>query len=668
MHIPDSVLSPATSAVTGAAMLPVWALAGRRVRQNLGARQAPLLALGAAFCFTIMLFNIPALGGTTAHPVAGTLLAVMIGPWAATIGMSVTLAIQALFFGDGGLLTYGANCFTMAFVLPFVGYSIYRLAAGRSAPNAPARALCAALGAYVGLNAAAAVVAVLLGVQPALFHKPNGEALYFPFGLKVTLPAMLGTHLLIAGPAEAVVTGLVVRYLQAAGIPLYGTASLAAGPRRRREALWIGLLALLALSPLGLLARGEAWGEWDVQGLAAQIEKTEGKVYVPEGAERAERHGYKGLRGLEDYASDDGKNRWGYVGAALLGVGAIVVLTLLGGRFLARRAEESNGGGAAGGNGEMEPGQPALTSRASPSPLPDWLQRPSEETAPSLELSGRPPNRFLERTLGELSASAATTLYGERWARQPGYLQRRDARAKVVAFLGLIGVVACVHNAVTLLCLYALTVGLAAASRLPVRLLAQRVWLSVPLFIGAVALPVALNVVTPGRALLVLWSRPYLALTAPGLQLAAMLLLRVGVAVTFATLLTLTTPWNDLLRALRALFVPRLFVGVLAMTYRYAAVLLHTAAEMFVARRSRTVGRATNAQGRGFLGAAIGALFGKALALSEEVHAAMIARGFQGEMRTLSVPRWKRADSVWILAMALAAVLALGGEYVPFFR
>src|SRR5581483_9838998 len=67
-----------------------------------------------------------------------------------------------------------------------------------------------------------------------------------------------------------------------------------------------------------------------------------------------------------------------------------------------------------------------------------------------------------------------------------------------------------------------------------------------------------------------------------------------------------------------------------------------TAAEMFVARRSRTVGRATNAQGRGFLGAAIGALFGKALALSEEVHAAMIARGFQGEMRTLSVPRWRR--------------------------
>src|SRR5215471_4858408 len=141
MHIPDSVLSPSTCAVCGAAMLPVWTLAARRLRTRLKTKQVPLLALGAAFSFTVMMFNIPALGGTTAHPVAGTLLAILLGPWAALIGISVALAIQALFFGDGGLLAYGANCFTMAFVLPFVGYSVYRLFAGRSAGNAPVRAL-----------------------------------------------------------------------------------------------------------------------------------------------------------------------------------------------------------------------------------------------------------------------------------------------------------------------------------------------------------------------------------------------------------------------------------------------------------------------------------------------------------------------------------------------
>ena len=95
--------------------------------------------------------------------------------------------------------------------------------------------LAAGLGAYVGLNAAAAMVALLLGIQPALFHELNGHALYFPFGLGITLPAMLGTHLIVAAPAEAIVTALVVRYLQAAGITLYGRKAESAADVRAGE-------------------------------------------------------------------------------------------------------------------------------------------------------------------------------------------------------------------------------------------------------------------------------------------------------------------------------------------------------------------------------------------------------------------------------------------------
>src|SRR5262249_24560084 len=125
------------------------------------------------------------------------------------------------------------------------------------------------------------------------------------------------------------------------------------------------------------------------------------------------------------------------------------------------------------------------------------------------------------------------------------------------------------------------------------------------------------------------------------------------------TLLTLTTEWSALLRALRLLLVPRLSLSVLAMTYRYLAVLLQSASEMFTARRSRTVGPATNRQGRQFAGTGIGALFGKTLALAEEVHAAMPSRGFTGEIRTLTRLRWRRADSLWTLAMASVAFLAV---------
>src|SRR5437763_15723010 len=103
-------------------MVPVWATAGRRVRKVVKSRYVPLMALAAAYCFLVMMFNVPIPDGTTAHAVGAVLVAVLLGPWAALIAVSVALAIQALFFGDGGVLAYAANCFNMAFVMPMVGY------------------------------------------------------------------------------------------------------------------------------------------------------------------------------------------------------------------------------------------------------------------------------------------------------------------------------------------------------------------------------------------------------------------------------------------------------------------------------------------------------------------------------------------------------------------
>ena len=127
MHIPDSVISPSTAIVLDLVMLPIWAVAAKATSASLKSKQIPLLAMCAAFSFTVMMFNIPALGGTTAHAVGGTLLAVLLGPAAAIIGMSVTLAVQALLFNDGGILALGANCITMAVALPCVGYYAYKL-------------------------------------------------------------------------------------------------------------------------------------------------------------------------------------------------------------------------------------------------------------------------------------------------------------------------------------------------------------------------------------------------------------------------------------------------------------------------------------------------------------------------------------------------------------
>src|SRR5215831_12046884 len=131
MHIPDGYLSPETCAVGAALMVPSWSAAGRRVRRIVKSRYVPLLAIGAAYAFLVMMFNVPIPDGTTAHAVGAVLIAVVLGPWAAVIAVSIALLIQALFFGDGGVLAFGANAFNMAFVMPFVGYGVYRLISGR---------------------------------------------------------------------------------------------------------------------------------------------------------------------------------------------------------------------------------------------------------------------------------------------------------------------------------------------------------------------------------------------------------------------------------------------------------------------------------------------------------------------------------------------------------
>lgn len=210
MHIPDGYLGPATYGAMYAVMMPVWAFASWKLNRTMKASEAPTLALGAAFSFVVMLFNIPLPGGTTGHAVGATLIAVLAGPWAATIAVSVALIIQAFLFGDGGITAIGANCFNIAFAGSVVGYGIYRLAAG-SAPGERRRTLAAGIGAYVSVNVSALLTAVLLGIQPIIERGADGRPLYAPFPLEMAVPAVALGHLVLFGFVEAAVTALVIR-------------------------------------------------------------------------------------------------------------------------------------------------------------------------------------------------------------------------------------------------------------------------------------------------------------------------------------------------------------------------------------------------------------------------------------------------------------------------
>jgi cobalt/nickel transport system permease protein len=214
MHIPDGYLGPATYGTLYAVTVPFWAAASWKLNRTLKAKQAPFLAIGAAFSFVIMMFNIPIIGGTTGHATGATLIAILLGPWAALIAVSVALIIQAVLFGDGGITAIGANCFNMAVAGVFSGYAVYRLIAGRAGVLSRRRWIAGAVAAYVSLNVSAMLTAVQFGIQPLLERSADGQPLYSPFPLSIAIPAMAIEHLLVFGFIEAVVTALVIKYFQ----------------------------------------------------------------------------------------------------------------------------------------------------------------------------------------------------------------------------------------------------------------------------------------------------------------------------------------------------------------------------------------------------------------------------------------------------------------------
>ncbi|OGN88628.1 MAG: hypothetical protein A2Y88_04805 [Chloroflexi bacterium RBG_13_48_10] len=286
MHIPDGYLSPVTSIVMLVLALPFWIRGVQKLREKMSAKNIPIVALIAAFSFVVMMFNVPLPGGTTGHAVGGALAAIILGPEIATIAISIALVIQAFFFGDGGILAIGANCFNMAVVLPYISYAIYQAISKNESLNSKRRIVGAAIGGWTGLTIASFFAAVEFGIQPLLWHAGDGTPLYAPYPLSVSIPAMVIPHAFIASVVEALVTALVVAYLMRANQPaleMVNKAQIAPETNSfaKWRALWIGLAVLVVITPIGLLAPGTAWGEWGAEELTSL-----GLSFIPRGLEK----------------------------------------------------------------------------------------------------------------------------------------------------------------------------------------------------------------------------------------------------------------------------------------------------------------------------------------------------------------------------------------------
>ena len=281
-----------------------------------------------------MMLNVPVPGGTTAHAVGGTLLAVLLGPWAACISISTALLIQALVFGDGGILSFGANCFNMAFVIPFFGYFVYRNREGpgplqaRRVHRPRDRVLCGDKSRRP------------LRRDRVRAPAPGGQGRHRSAPL-LSLPS-LGVdpghdypHLAVAGLVEAAFTVAIFAFVSKAS-----PGAVYIGSPARTKPLYALIVALVLASPLGLLAAGSAWGERGPGEIKSVVSGGKSLGFVPAGMDR----GFHFPAPIPDYGLKGFPGILGYALSALLGVAIFVIAYKLFGLLKKGKKDEARAG------------------------------------------------------------------------------------------------------------------------------------------------------------------------------------------------------------------------------------------------------------------------------------------------------------------------------------
>ena len=259
MHIPDGYISPKVFVPFYLLFIPLLLKGVRKLRNRLDEDVLPLLSSLTALSFIIMMFNVPVPGGTSGHALGAALIAIVFGPWAGFLSVSLVLLLQAMLFGDGGITTYAVNAVAMGYVASFSGYYTYRILKNRVPEK-----VGYFLAGWVSIVLASFVVAVVLGIEPIIARDAEGVPLYFPYGLKVTIPAVVGSTLLFFGVLEGFFTLFGVSYFKRYLSEGYRPRLVVPGKGTSDVFLFFVVVVLvLLLVPLGLLTDNPAWGEWD---------------------------------------------------------------------------------------------------------------------------------------------------------------------------------------------------------------------------------------------------------------------------------------------------------------------------------------------------------------------------------------------------------------------
>jgi len=301
---------------------------------------------------------------------------------------------------------------------------------------------------------------------------------------------------------------------------------------------------------------------------------------------------------------------------------------------------------------------------------PKWMIAAERASPVSLPGEGKGKRRrsFLERTLLEITSVLQEAVFSEAYASAQGLLQGLDPRVKLGLLLLFLIVASLVYSIPVLVSIYLFTLLLARLSRIGLSFFIKRVWFFIPIFAGMIALPAIFNVITPGEVWVPLFHLPraytwgpyhvpeVVGISRQGVMGALVFVCRVAASVSLVVLVTLSTRWDYLLKALRAVRIPQVFVLTLGMAYRYIQLLARLVQELYWGKKSRTLRFSKVRTEQEWIASRLATLLRKSVQLSQQVQGAMRSRGFDGEARAVQTFQVRARDYV-----AIVVSLMLGG-------
>ena len=219
MHLPDGLLDPVTTIVlwviTVAIMILGYFRMGKMFEKEDSEKLIPYIGVLAAIIFAFQFVNYPVPGGTSGHLVGGTLVAVILGPWASVIVLFLILVIQSL-FGDGGITALGANAFNMGIIGGIVGFYLVTLFVRALNKTSLKKELKVSIATAIGSYIAIVLASFICGIEIAIGGKVP---------IAIAVPAMVFWHLLI-GIGEGIISALIIFYIYKAKPDLITTESI----------------------------------------------------------------------------------------------------------------------------------------------------------------------------------------------------------------------------------------------------------------------------------------------------------------------------------------------------------------------------------------------------------------------------------------------------------